>query len=345
MLAFKKKHLIASTFLHIFISGFLAFLILNLLIAFYYMLPMHINNPHETTDYIWQPNSNWIKMTEGIAWGKMDELGFNNLQVVKDPEVLILGSSHMEATNVFQNENTASILQEEFNKKGLSYNVYNRGISGHHFLKCCKYLSNNTKSDSLKYVIIETSKVDFSQNDIENLLSGTIDFTTSHTKGLLVFLQKLPFFRLLYSQLEHGLVDLVLPKKQIMDNSMLQDNQVLIPAAYEELFSYIKENSNGKQIVIFYHPTGNPDFNGNLVYETNDNALSLFAKTAKEYGIDFIDLTAKTDELWHTAHKTTHGFCTGTAFSGHLNKNGHKLAALAVADVVMSHKDNTGDEN
>ena len=345
MSALKNKHLITIFFLRMCISGLFAILILNLLIAFYYMLPLHINNPQETTDYIWQPNSFWIKMTEGIAWGKMDELGFNNQQVIKNPEVLILGSSHMEATNVCQDENTASLLQNEFENRGLAFKVYNHGISGHHFLKCCKYLSNNMQSDSLKYVIIETSNVGFSQTEIEDLLSGKIDFTTSYTKGILAFLQKLPFFRELYFQIDHGLLDLFLPKKPIHINSTAQDNSDLVPASYEKLFSFVKENSNDKPIVIFFHPTGNPDVNGNLVFNTDEFALSLFSETAKEYGIDFIDLTAQTEKLWHTEHKTTHGFCTGTAFSGHLNKNGHKIAAQAIADMILSHQENIRDEN
>lgn len=340
-----KKIVLMFSFLKLILSGLLALSILNVIIYFYYSMPSHIGNQQKTTDYIWQPNSHWIKMTEGVAWGKMDELGFNNKLVYENPEVLILGSSHMEATNVCQDSNTAAFLQKEFENSGLTFKVYNRGVSGHHFLKCCKYLSKNTQSDSLKYVIIETSKVDFSQKEIEDLLSGKIDFTTSHTKGILSFLQKLPFFRLLYFQIDHGLLDLFVPKKQIRINSTSQDNPDLIPALYEKLFSYIKENGNDKHIIIFYHPTGNPEIDGNLAFETNEYALSLFSKTAKEYGIDFVDLTAQTKQLWYKEHKTTHGFCTGTAFSGHLNKNGHKVAANAISDVILSHQENLGDKN
>lgn len=52
MSALKNKHLIMITFLRLCISGFLAILILNFLMSFYYMLPLHIDNPMETTDYM-----------------------------------------------------------------------------------------------------------------------------------------------------------------------------------------------------------------------------------------------------------------------------------------------------
>ena len=321
------------------ISGIFALLILNCLLSFYYHLPLHINNSLHTTDYVWEKNSHWIKWTEGISWGKLDANGFNNAKVVENPDVLILGSSHMEATNVFQNENTAFLLQSYFEKENIPLTVYNHGISGHHFLKCCKYLNNNTKDDSLKYVIIETSKVDFSETEIDNFFNNKIDFTSSYTSGIIGFLQHLPLFRLLWSQLEDGLLQLFLSKKTnlvAISNTVTDDTK--IKNSYNRLFEYIKENSNGKRIIIFYHPTGTPNISGNLTFDTNENSLSLFSDFAEKYGIDFIDLTKDTEKLWQTEHKTTHGFCTGTAFSGHFNRNGHKIAAENLAKKIITQE-------
>lgn len=57
------------------LSGITAIIILNFILLFYYNLPVHLSNPDNTTDYIWESNGNWIKMTEGISWGKMDTSG------------------------------------------------------------------------------------------------------------------------------------------------------------------------------------------------------------------------------------------------------------------------------
>lgn len=318
-------------------SGITAFMILNFFLSFYYRLPVHIHNSAGTTDYMWEAGGTWIKLTEGISWGKMDAAGFTNSAVVENPDIVILGSSHMEATNVFQKENTSALVQSYLGRNTIPLSVYNRGISGHHFLKCCKYLNKNTARAGLKYAVIETAKVQFISEEIDRLLNDEIDFTESHDSGILFCLQKLPFFRLMWFQFEHGLLDLFLPKNTVSAAGKTPEKECaeLISKNYEKLFSYIVRNANGKKIVIFYHPAGHPKADGNLEYETDSEYLKQFSTFAEKYGIEFIDLTAGTETLWKNGHKTTHGFCTGTAFSGHLNKNGHKLAAKKIAECIM----------
>lgn len=201
-------------------------------------------------------------------------------------------------------------------------------------MKCCDYLGKNAGQDSLKYIVIETAKVDFSDAEIDKLLFGKIDFIQSYSTGILYVLQKLPYFRLLYSQFEHGLLKLFLPrggtKKTAGDEAVAGGEE-----NYNRLFSFIERNSNGKKIIIFYHPTGLPNNDGNLVYGTRADCRALFEKSALNHGVCFVDLTERTTDLWEKAHKTTHGFSTGAAFSGHLNRNGHELAARAVFEEII----------
>lgn len=329
------------------LSGITAVIILNFILLFYYNLPLHLSNLDKSTDYIWESKGKWIKMSEGISWGKMDAAGFNNKSVIENPDVLILGSSHMEATNVFQKYNTANQLQELLENSNLSFRVYNKGISGHHFLKCCKYLGINSKSTTAKYIVIETSKLDYNTSDIQNLFDNKIEYTASHTSGIIYYLQKLPLFRLTSFQLEHGLIDLFLPKKtkssNMKDSSSIQpqESENQIQENYDKLFSYISTNANGKQVVIFYHTTGTPMENGGLEYSTPVLHLNEFKEAAEKYGIGFIDLTEETEKLWQTEHKTTHGFTTGTAFSGHLNRKGHEIAARKLADYIIQNEEIT----
>ena len=321
-----------------FLSGITAIIISNILLMCYYNLPVHKDSPFGTTDYVWEKNAPWIKMTEGISWGRLDANGFNNPSVIENPDVLILGSSHMEAINVFQSRNTAALLGEYFAESGYHLSVYNRGISGHHFLKCLKYLKKNTESTSAKYVVIETSKIDFTAKEIAKLLENKIDVTKSVSSGIIFYLQKMPVFRLLYMQLEHGLLTLFLPKSgktPLPKNCEIAETQREIEDSQEKLFSFIEKNASGKKIIIFYHPATKPDKNGNLVYETNETYFSEFAKAAKNHGIAFVDLTAATENLWRFQHKTTHGFCTGTAFGGHLNANGHKIVAEQLYKTIL----------
>ena len=92
-------------------------------------------------------------------------------------------------------------------------------------------------------------------------------------------------------------------------------------------------------MIIFYHPTGTPLANGKLEYANNTFYFNEFKNAAEKYGIAFIDLTEETEKLWQTEHKTTHGFTTGTAFSGHLNRNGHEIAARKIADYIIQNEE------
>lgn len=332
-------------FLLYLISGISAFIILNFILFFYYNLPFHLSNPDNSTDYIWESNGNWIKMIEGISWGKMDAAGYNNKSVIDDPDVLIIGSSHMEATNVLQKYNTTNKLHEFLEDSNLSFKVYNKGISGHRFLKCCKYLGTNSERTTAKYIVMENSKLDYNTSDLQALFDNKIASSASYSSGLIFCLQKMPFLRLMFFQFENGLITLFLPKKnkasglQESSSPEFQESESQIKENYDRLFSYISTNANGKQIVIFYHPTGTPLANGKLEYANNTLYFNEFKNAAEKYGIAFIDLTEETEKLWQTEHKTTHGFTTGTAFSGHLNRNGHEIAARKIADYIIQNEE------
>lgn len=103
--------------LKVIVSGIVAVAIICGLLCFYDIKPIHKENPKGNTDFVWLPNSIWVKATEGIAFGKFDANGFNNKSVISNPDIIVLGSSHMEAFNVMQNENSAYLLSQKLNGK------------------------------------------------------------------------------------------------------------------------------------------------------------------------------------------------------------------------------------
>ena len=94
-------------------AGIVSVAIVCGLLCFYDIKPIHKENPKRNTDYVCPPNSIWVKATEGIAFGKNDANGFNNKSVVDNPDIIVLGSSHMEAVNVMQDKNTAYLLSKK----------------------------------------------------------------------------------------------------------------------------------------------------------------------------------------------------------------------------------------
>ena len=199
------------------LAGITAFAILCFIFACYVFTPVHTENPNGNTDYIWPANTLWFKMTEGISWGRFDANGYNNFQVVDNPDILILGSSHMEATDVPQDRNTAHYLAQELDN---AYTVYNMGISGHNFPKVCSLLSKNLElyQKAPKYIVIETSSVNITPNYADALIQGTVDFIPSNDKGIVAVIQRLPFARLAYLQVKDGLLDLFQPEKDVSPN-------------------------------------------------------------------------------------------------------------------------------
>ena len=65
-------------FIKITFSGCMAVIILSMISIFYNYTGVHIENKTGATDYIWEPEQLRTNMTEGFAWLRMDEFGFNN---------------------------------------------------------------------------------------------------------------------------------------------------------------------------------------------------------------------------------------------------------------------------
>ncbi len=321
--------------------GVVAIAIVSLLLCFYSITPVHIENTMGNTDYVWPAGAVWVKMTEGIAWGKYDENGFNNLSVVDKPDVIVLGSSHMEASNVMQDENVAYLLSRKLCSE---YSVYNMGISGHNFAKVCQYLPNNMELYDIapKVTIIETSTVTISSQNVEEVLNSSVEHTPSYSSGLIGALQKIPFFRLVYQQVEGGLLDMFMPDSNSDTGESIASEESTKKVnveynAYNDMFSYLSdiEAKYETEIIIFYHPTETILEEGTVSYGINNEYFDTFATYADKYNITFVDMTDPFEEMFYSEQHVAHGFLTGKLGVGHLNAYGHAAIAEELYDVVI----------
>jgi hypothetical protein len=188
------------TVMKIFVAGTIAFLVLTLFCFAYYNLPVHSSSETGTTDYVWEKHAYYSKMTEGFGYGKMNNEGFNNLADYKGQSVdlLVMGSSQMEGTNVAPYKTTTALLNALFDT---SKYVYNIGISGHDF----PHIVNNLEKAihyyaPQEYVIIETGSLRFDIQSLEDALSARMQRIPSYDSKILFYLQKIPYLRLLYRQ-------------------------------------------------------------------------------------------------------------------------------------------------
>lgn len=325
----------------IILAGVVALVILSAILCLYSLTPVHIENTAGNTDYVWPANARWVKMTEGISFGKYDANGFNNKTVVENPDIIILGSSHMEATNVMQDENVGYILNEKLDGK---HTVYNMGVSGHSFFKICQYLPTNLELyyTAPKVVIIETSEVNISETSVDQVLQGSVAHTPSYSTGLIGTLQKVPFLRLIYQQVEGGLTDIFMPDRttktvytEDADTEDLKTAATIDQNSYNKLFDYLAslEEKYGTEIIIFYHPTEKIKEDGTVEFKDSE-FLTAFTNTAEQNGITFIDMTRSFENMFYEEHHVAHGFVTGKLGSGHLNAYGHAAVADSLFDAI-----------
>ena len=179
------------------LAGLTALAILCVIMLGYYFIPLRENNSKQNTDYVWAKNSPWVSLTEGASFGVTDADGFINKDVVENPDIRFLGSSHTESMNVLQSENMCALLNDKFDGK---YTAYNMGISGHTIYKVVQYLNAtlNIYQNAPKYVIIETGDVALTDVDVHQALSGEVKKTKVVDTGLLYQMQKVPYFRMMY---------------------------------------------------------------------------------------------------------------------------------------------------
>lgn len=308
------------------LAGITAFLILNIFCLVYYKLPVHITTKTGVTDYMWEKHIYYSKMTEGFGYGKMNNEGFNNLQDynAQPIDILVMGSSQMEGTNVPQNKTTTALLNAFFN--GTKY-VYNIGISGHTF----PHIVNNIETavqyyKPNEYIVIEIGSTQFNIQDLEASINGTLKRIPSYDNKIVFFLQKIPYLRLIYNQYKNftgnGGED------EPEQNNITFDKKnysIILDATMKKLHRVSIEHDI--KIIIFYHPHFIFDDNGSIYEDTDYEDTAILKTMCFNNGIVFINMADYFIEEYNNNHIVPHGFSNTAVSAGHLNKNGHRLIA------------------
>ena len=321
-------------------AGAVAVVILSVLMLGYSFIPVHIENPVSNTDYIWPAGSVWFRVTEGIGYGKFDDNGFNNPEVIEHPDILLLGSSHMEAQYVPQSDSVSAVMNDLFAGE---HEVYNLGISGHTIYKTCQYLPKNIElyRDSVKYVILETFFVSLTQEDVDNVLNHTVKYASSKHNPVMQFVNEVPGLRIMDHQRKVGFFDLFKDSGSrpsvfsIDGDEYSSEVSASDLPAYDRLFQYLEdiEKDTGVELIIYYPPTETFDDEGHILFEEG-NAYEAFAAAAEAHNIDFVDVADDFTKMFYEEHHVAHGFCTGKLGVGHLNSYGHRASAEALVRFI-----------
>lgn len=306
------------------IALLLAFVFMHYFCYFYFNTPTHYDNSSGATDYIWEKNKFYSKMTEGFGNGKTNNEGFNNIKEYRQNDnidILLMGSSHMEAFQVLQDENTASFLNKIFSEQLYTYNI---GISGHTLPIC---VSNLKKAIEYyrpqKYIIIETSNVLFEENCLRDCLNNSLKPASNTARGINYILQKNKFFRLVYTNFK----TLFTAKNNNLNNKLVYTQDVIdLTSNMLGIINTQSKKNNIIPIIVFHKPLNitNKDEDSDI---NNDENIKTFNELCNKNNIIFVDMTPVFLKNYKNKKVFPYGFSNTTPNTGHLNKNGHRMIA------------------
>ncbi len=307
----------------------MALTILNIICIFYYNIPIHNQCNDGATDYKWQPNRFYSRATEGFAVGKINNDGYTNMfdyDKNSNIDILLMGSSHMEAFNVAMDESTASRLNFYFNMN----RVYNIGISSHTLLNCINNIDKAINKYNPKYIILETGTITFSNDDLQNLISNQYKKIPSNSNGIIGLLQKNQVLRLLYKQYR-GFKSKKSEDLEDVNNdfnySYEYEKNTLNQKLLQEVIKKVKKiiSKNEIKLIIMYHPSTTLANDGSLILSSEHENIEGFKEICEQNDILFLDMSDKFREEYEKNYILPYGFNNTSVGTGHLNKYGHEM--------------------
>lgn len=330
-------------FIKIIISGCLSVLFLSIINIPYFYTGIHITNETGATDYAWESGQLRTNMTEGYAWLTMDRYGFNNTEenaekaIQNGVDILLMGSSHMEAVEVAQNQNLGYLLNENISGE----NTYNIGISGHDIYRVIDNISDAIKTyEPRDYVIIETYDIELEQEKMEEVIEGRAKKIPSYDSGIVYQLQKIPAIKWIYKSLdEWASQSRNIFEKATTDFSNANEK---IPDCYKEtLNEFLRKivlacEETDCIPVIFYHQQAEIQTHGTIYLDTDERYLEIFKKVCDENDILFVDMTEDILKNYDKEHILPHGFINTYVGNGHMNAYGHRIVANKLLEVLYA---------
>lgn len=312
----------------IIISAAIALTALTAFCFFYSNPPIHYATPDGPTDYKWASDRFRSQATEGFSFGKTNNEGYFNTEnhyAGETIDILIMGSSQMEAANVMPTESTAALLGKKLNDK----TVYNIGTSGHYLPTCAANLESAlTTYEPRSFVIVQTDNLLFSDDELIQALECTVPEIPSYNTGIIGILQHNCFLRHLYHQgknyTDKTPVDTEPVQQQTADYGAVT-NRGLLSQLLSNMAS--KVSAHGAKLLIIYNPWTGISADGSLVVKGNPSEVDQYREICAENGILFLDMTGRFISEYEQNFTLPYGFSNTAVGTGHLNRYGHAMIA------------------
>ena len=335
-----KKNFIC--FLKVCISGAIALVILSLFSLLYDYTGCHVQNMNGDTDYKWRNNQYSSTMKEGLSWFRFDKNGFNNIDDTSFEErpvdILLMGSSHMEARQIKKNENVGALLNEYIP----DLRTYNIGISGHNIYTCVKNIQAACNVYApLQYVVLETDNIMLEERSLQQVINGEYSEIPSYDLGFLYFVQKnIPAVKSLYKSLSEWKDISAWRTVEYIDKTEIGEleKDTITDELKEEIDKFllfaVSSIPDRCKLIIFYHPSVGINERGEFVNDDNLQYVTLFANACRENDIIFVNGMEDFVNLYENRSILAKGFINTAVGTGHLNRYGHQVIAYHLSEVI-----------
>lgn len=319
------------------IASTISIILLSMFSLIYYNPPVAIQQPDFITNFKFKENSKWSYMLEGFGHGVTDNLGYNNAYYTDctEPDIVFIGSSHLEALQVPQEDNCVYLLNEKFDKDNLSYNDFkclNLGISANAFeVSVSNFPYVIDKYKDAKYIVIETSNVKFSPTMLDDIAEGKFHVPEEEKGFAHKIARSIPYIRFINKKINEA--NTAKADIEPLANDLNADDDINIyidkmNAILHELSE--KSAENDIKLVVLLHQRFWEDTDRNIITENSAKYIDSFKECCENNNIKVIDVTKEMIEVYKKDFDFSYGFSNTAPGEGHLNKTGHRIIAEEV---------------
>lgn len=319
------------------IAGIISIVLLSMFSLIYYNPPVAIPQSDLITNFKFKENSNWSYMLEGFGYGTTDEQGYNNAYYTDctEPDIVFVGSSHLEALQVPQKANCIYLLNEKFDKDVLSYNDFkclNLGVSANAFeVSASNFPYILEKYKEAKYIVIETANVVFSPTMLDEIAEGKFHNPEEEKGFVHKIARSIPYIRLINKKINEA--STAKANVGIITSGTNRDDDINIYIDKMNVLLYgLSEKcvENDIKLVILLHQRFWEDADNNIITENSQEYIDIFKECCENNNIKVIDVTDSMVESYKKKFEFSYGFSNTAPGEGHLNKTGHRIIAEEV---------------
>lgn len=315
-----------------------ALLIVNFGLFFYHRPTGWIDRTNSSTHSIWNPGTIVVQGIEGHGVHAVDENGYLNAgRLIEDGYTLVVGASFTAGKEVSPGKRYTDIMNTCLRGGGQSdelyvYNVAQDGFFFPDIVSCFPALVQEFPNS--KNIIIEIGSTDFSA---DSLAQAQVQWEFDESQTGKNILNNLSLKQKIKFQIKECLPVLSLLKIQV--NRLFQDDYRALADEDSErqmenldaVLALIRSEYDGR-LIICYHPNVKITNDGmSVVYEKTTPGFSVLCQ---KNNIEFVDMSDAFLNAYEEDFSVPYGFNNITIGTGHISRDGHRVIAEELLNVL-----------